>query len=76
MSWTQGIMVREEIPQPLLAILDAKSEGYAEAIVWDTQTPHDFGVMYYKDGIYFESQSFTLKGKHYVRDSVSDYLDR
>lgn len=63
MSWTQGIQVRENLPESFVIWADNQSSGILECVVWDAYKPGVFHIDYYDEtrSTFIESKTFKLK---------------
>ena len=64
MSWTQGVQVREDLPDKWIRFLDDKApKGYKlQAIVWDDAVDRNvFYADYYNDQDMIYSLTFRIK---------------
>jgi hypothetical protein len=63
LSWTQGVQVREDLPEWFRIWADAQAtkDGICEALVWDITEPGLFHLDYYNETGIVESLSFRKK---------------
>lgn len=61
MNWSQGIALRDELPQPFVRMLDGNSQGFLEAVSWHVDRPGRFAALYYFEGEVHEQVEFQVK---------------